>query len=79
MQPGGAVFYIKTMKDLIKALQILLKYGNPKNPTNCKHDVLNVDISSDKVSNEDIKALDKLGFFIDDEDNTFSSFRFGSC
>ena len=28
------------MEDLIKALQILLKYGNPKYPTHCEHDEL---------------------------------------
>lgn len=67
------------MEDLIKALQILLKYGNPKSPTHCEHDILNVDISADGVSEKDIKELDELGFFIDDDYNTFSSFRFGSC
>jgi hypothetical protein len=67
------------MEDLIEALQILLKYGNPRNPTHCEHDTLNVDINSEKVSEEDIKRLDELGFFIDEDDNTFSSYRFGSC
>ena len=28
------------MKNLIKALQIFLKYGNPKWPTHCEHDNL---------------------------------------
>lgn len=28
------------MKDLVKALQILLKYGNPRNPLHCEHDIL---------------------------------------
>jgi len=28
------------MDDLIKALQILRKYGNPGNPTHCEHDTL---------------------------------------
>jgi len=28
------------MDDLIKALQILRKYGNPKYPTHCEHDTL---------------------------------------
>ena len=67
------------MKDLIAALQILLKYGNPANPTHCEHDILNVDISAEGVSKKDIERLDELGFFIDEEDNTFSSFKFGSC
>jgi hypothetical protein len=28
------------MSDLIKALQIFLKYGNPDSPTHCEHDEL---------------------------------------
>ena len=43
------------MDDLIKALQILRKYGNPYYPTNCSHDLLHVDISPDLVSDEDKK------------------------
>ena len=30
------------MENLIKALQILLKYGNPKRPTHCEHDELTI-------------------------------------
>jgi hypothetical protein len=30
------------VENLIKALQIFLKYGNPDNPTHCEHDVLTV-------------------------------------
>ena len=69
------------MEDLIKALQILLKYGNPRNPFHCEHDYLYVDIDSSEVSDEDKKELDKLGFFEDTEyDETgFGSFRYGSC
>ena len=69
------------MGDLIKALQILLKYGNPKHPTHCEHDTLTIcEIKPSEVSAEDIAELDKLGFFISDEaDGFFQSFRFGSC
>lgn len=69
------------MEDLIKALQILLKYGNPRNPTNCSHDYFYVAIDPELVSKEDIKELDKLGFFIDSEygGEGFGSFRYGSC
>ena len=66
------------MEDLIKALQIFLKYGNPYNPTNCSHDELAVcGIDPEKVSKEDTEALDELGFFVSDE--YFISFRFGSA
>ena len=67
------------MKDLIKALQIFLKYGNPYNPTNCSHDELYVDISPELVSEKDKKLLDKLGFTKLSEGDGFYSFRFGSC
>ena len=67
------------MKDLIEALNIFLKYTQAENPTNCSHDVLWVDVDETKVSKEDKKRLDKLGFFISSEDGGFMSFRFGSC
>lgn len=69
------------MKDLIKALQILLKYANDDRwPTNCEHDLLYVGcgIELEKVSEEDVVELDKLGFFWDDEYDGFISYRFGS-
>jgi len=67
------------MEDLIKALQIFLKYGNPKYPTTCEHDSLYVDIDPNIVSKEDKQTLEALGFFPEDEDGMFMSFRFGSC
>ena len=67
------------MEDLIKALQILLKYGNPHHPTHCEHDTLMIcGIDPDDVSEEDKAELDKLGFFVSDED-AFISFRYGSA
>ncbi|GAF97260.1 unnamed protein product [marine sediment metagenome] len=71
------------MKDLIKALQILLKYSNDDhNPTNCSHDEFYVGagIQYDDVSEEDTKELEKLGFAPCEEyGEGFISFRFGSC
>lgn len=68
------------MEDLIEALQILSKYGNPEWPTHCGHDVLYVDIDPELVSDEDTKRLDELGFFPSDEGmgDTFMSYKFGS-
>lgn len=65
------------MEDLIKALQILLKYGNPKYPTHCEHDCLFVGINPSIVSESDIIELDKLGFC--EGDGGFNSYRYGSC
>lgn len=70
------------MKDLIEALTIFLKYGNPRNPTHCEHDVLTIcGIDPEKVTDEDKKKLDKLGFIVSDEDSDpcFISFRYGSA
>lgn len=70
------------MSDLIEALTILLRYGNPRHPTHCEHDVmLIVGIDPDDVSAEDKKRLDELGFFVSDEygEEGFQSYRFGSA
>lgn len=68
------------MKDLIEALTIFLKYGNPHNPTTCSHDVLYVAIDPALVSKEDKKLLNKFSFIPDEENGGgFLSFRFGSC
>ena len=66
------------MDDLIKALQILRKYGNPQWPTHCEHDVMYVNIRYSEVSEEDREELDRLGFFEDDNDG-FKSYRYGSA
>jgi len=68
------------MRDLIKALQIFLKYGNPDYPTHCEHDVLTiVGIDPDDVSEEDKIILDGLGFFEEEEEGAFQSFKYGSA
>lgn len=66
------------MEDLIKALQIFLKYGNKKSPTSCEYDILYVDVDPSIVSDKDKKTLDELGFFVDDENDCFASFKYGS-
>jgi hypothetical protein len=69
------------MKDLIKALQILSKYANDdRNPTTCSHDTLWIcaGISPRHVSEADKDELEKLGF-IDSGEDSFMSYRFGSC
>ena len=69
------------MKNLIEALTIFLKYGNPEYPTHCEHDQLSVLIDPAIVSEEDKKRLDELGFRAGSgaESDTFYSFRYGSC
>lgn len=70
------------MNDLIKALQIFAKYANgDHHPTDCDYGEFAVcaGITIDMVSDEDIKALDELGFFWVDSEEYFVSYRFGSC
>jgi hypothetical protein len=68
------------MDDLIEALQIFRKYGNPYNPTHCAHEIFYIcGISADDVSDEDKKKLEVLSFFFDEDDDLFKSYRFGSA
>lgn len=67
------------MKDLIEALQIFLKYGDEQWPTNCEHDIMSVMIDPGEVSETDKARLSELGFHVNDENDCFDSFRFGSC
>lgn len=70
------------MEDLIKALNIFLKYLDDKNvqsPLNCGHDTLWImDVDPEDVNDEDHAELLALGFFPSDE-GRFMSFRFGSA
>lgn len=66
------------MENLIKALQILLKYGNPDYPFQCEHDMVYVcGIDPDDVTGEDTAELKALGFVI--EDDQFVSYKYGSA
>lgn len=65
------------MKDLIQALTIFVKYGDPYSPTHCEHDQLCVMINPEDVSEEDKGYLQKLSFHPEDE--YFISYRFGSA
>ena len=70
------------MKDLIEALTIMLKYGNPRHPTHCEHDELFIcGIDPNKVSTADKERLKQLGFDVTEEhgDPQFYSFRYGSA
>ena len=69
------------MKDLIEALTILLKYGNPEYPFNCNHDELLITsaIKPDSVSTADKIRLSILGFDVSEDGDNFYSFKYGSC
>lgn len=70
------------MEDLIKALQIFLKYVEKdsyqeKYPFHCEHDELYVSVDPESVSYEDKEQLVELGFD-DVGEGYFVSSRFGS-
>ena len=67
------------MDDLIEALKILRKYGNPEYPTHCEHDVMFINIDYHLVSDEDKIKLDKLGVSHDRDNAKFKSWKFGSA
>jgi hypothetical protein len=68
------------MEQLIEALNIFLKYGNPTYPTHCEHDILAVvDYSKSDIPKADRKRLKELGFFWSNEDEAFISYRYGSA
>jgi len=65
------------MEDLIKALQIFLKYGNPECPIVCENEQFHVvGIDPYVVSYEDILELKELGFNVDDKNSCFTSVKF---
>jgi hypothetical protein len=66
------------MSELIKALTIFLKYGDPTYPTHCEHDTMYVMIDPAVVSHEDAMLLKEIGFS-PDENGTFRSYKFGSA
>lgn len=66
------------MENLIKALQIFIKYGDIKYPTHCEHDILMVHYNPNDFSKEDIEKLSELGFNANLDEDCFYSFRYGS-
>lgn len=65
---------------LIAAFTIFKKYANPQWPTHCEHDQMAVvGMPYDRMSPEDISALDHLGFAYDEDEEIFISFRYGSA
>lgn len=68
------------MEDLIKALQIFLKYRNERWPTHCEHDIMMIArVTEEEVSDEDKNLLSDLGFSWNDEYDCWTSFRYGSA
>lgn len=70
------------LTELIEALTILNKYGDPAYPTHCEHDVLTIcGIDPADVSEEDKEVLERKGFSVSTEygEEAFLSYRYGSA
>ena len=69
------------MKEFIEVLQILMKYDNPDYPFHCEHDVLYIGVDPEKVSEEDIAKLKKMGIYKGEDEYSegFYSYKYGSC
>lgn len=68
------------LSDLIKALQIFLKYRDTSEPTHCEHDVMMISsFTKDEISKEDQAALNKLGFSFSVGEGHWVSYKFGSA
>lgn len=69
------------MRELIEALELLAKYGEPAYPFHCEHDVLVIcGIDPADVSAEDKCRLEAYGFFESEEyEGHFASFKYGSA
>ena len=69
------------MKDLIEALQILLKYANDIGfPIQCEHETLYIRAginNLERIDEKDVKRLDELGFSWCKEAKGYMSTRFG--
>ena len=53
------------MKDLIKALTIMLKHGDVAHPCYCEHDTLYIYPNSMDFTEEEFATLENLGFIQD--------------
>ena len=67
------------LSQLIEGLQIFLKYGDINYPTHCEHDKLTICVNPDKISVEDKKKLEHLGFLENKNEECFISFKYGSA
>lgn len=66
--------------DLIQGIAILAQHpANDISPFHCEHDTLTVCADPAKFTEKEIRRLDELGFVVDEDEECFTSFRFGSA
>ena len=70
----------KVLSILDNALEVAEKSDKPQKETICALvQLVNMYDEEGGLCDDDIKQLDTLGFFWDEADECFISFRFGSC
>ena len=70
----------KAWADLLEGLTLLATHqSNDISPLHCEHDQLTVNADPSAFTAEELAHLEKLGFNVDDDDEAFYSFRFGSA
>ena len=68
------------MKELIEALQMFLAVRDIAYPTHCEHDEMWIcGYALEDFTPEQVQHLDDLGFFWDEDDESFKSFKYGSA
>lgn len=66
------------MKDLIEALTIFMKYDSGR-CIYCSYENLAVCVEPRDVTIKDVNRLSELSFDPDDDGQSFSSYKYGSC
>lgn len=69
----------RNMENFINAMQIFLKKENKEYPFYCTHDLMTVCYNPKDFSKEEIKELEDLGFNVDEYQECFTSYCYGSC
>lgn len=70
------------MDELIEALRLVKPYMTDygKNyPTHCEHDVMFLNVEYGKLPADVVARLDELSFSFDEDYDSLTSFKFGSC
>lgn len=62
-----------------RGLGILAQHPGGPFPLHCEHDTLYALCSPDRFTADELDKLKDLGFFIDEDEDCFKSYRFGSA
>lgn len=83
----GDLIAVKTLRgmpkdwlELIQAIALMSNHAtNEISPFWCEHDTLHVCADENKFTNEEIRQLEAWGFYRDEVNGGFNSFKYGSA